>query len=257
MKFLRQNKVFYFVELVLCGFGAYFLTLVINEITLSTALQRVCIYGYFFVIIFGISCLLKDKIFFVFRRYKKTTFAVIILVCAWIVATNVRYLPQNYDENVIKISIQDEKNIESQGKEVWLKGVSIDGEKLPLEITKFYNSGWILEGEALHGEYSTVKELEFVLPKGRVVEMTFGKHAWSGIVEVTNNGNVNRYDLYSEKGDELRILFSGKYTEYTGVVQMILFFGYSSLCIMLGIWIMVFIEQKYWGNNKKDFRERS
>lgn len=244
MKFCRQNKVFYFVELVLCGFAAYFLTLVINEITLSTVLQRVCIYSYFFIMLFGISGLLRVKILSFLKTYRKIAGTMFFLMCLWCIMTSVKYLPKYYGDNVITISINDKSNVQSQGKEVWLNEIRLDGEKVPLEITKYYDAGWTLGGEAIHGEYETAKKLEFVLPKARKVELIFGKHAWSGVVEVNCNNEVKQYDLYSEIGDEVRVSLLGNCAEYSGIVQMIARLGYFSVIVTFGTWGMVFIMHK-------------
>lgn len=187
------------------GFISFYLTALIAQMTLSTKLQEICVFLYFMVML-GIGN------YFWARKYNgrkmKNSYyllAGILSITATIVFAE-KSLPEKYERNVINITILEDKNKESQGREVWLSGVLVNGKSQNLNDvvhTSEISKPWRLNGENLIGNAEENETAIIVeLPKAKRIELSFGMHAWSGMVQIQAGDNLWTYDLYSESGDQ-------------------------------------------------------
>ena len=107
--------------------------------------------------------------------------------------------PLNF-KNSTEIIIEPigDKNEDSMGREVWLKGLIVD--QAPLDLTSLpLTEGWDL----VHGTPVAVAEHSEPLTwsgTAKNVTLLFAKHPYSGYVNITVDGKETFYDLYDPVG---------------------------------------------------------
>jgi len=91
------------------------------------------------------------------------------------------------------------KNPASQGSEVWVKKFTLGDEARPSEL---FDPGadWEPRDDLLVSYRHQPARLSWHGWVPRDTRLEFGKHAWSGVVEVRINGVSRNYDLYAQTG---------------------------------------------------------
>ncbi len=212
------NKIVSFIIKILI---AFYLTMLINQGTLSTNSQ------FLFVLLYFILVLILCNKFITNLKINKRNFVFTVLLTILTISFFGVYIPKDYSNNKIEINILNEKNKLSEGYECWLTEIEIDN-----KIYEFYNlnidTTWELKDNVLFTNGSDNKFFLF-LPKAKNVNLKVSKHAWSGKIEVVVNGDRKIYDLYDENGNTLIIKIDNLSKNYNQFIQLLLFVGYVLL----------------------------
>ena len=239
-----QKKIYCFINMIICGFAAFYLMCIIKQMTLATMLQEVFIWCYFWILLLVVLWVLKVKIIESMREHRIFNYIILFIILGWAITSGTKFLPEIVLPNRITISVLERKNNESQGQEVWFREISVDGLTQPLQIAENKKNGWILKGQAIYGSYADSKELDLILPKGKKIELTFARHSWSGMIEVQGHNYKQEHDLYLSTGDEYTIEIPGNYFSYTGMSHYFLLLGYYSFCIIL-VEVLMFLHFRF------------
>ena len=253
MSIKLKIKIFYLVNSISCGFAALYLTCVIDQMTLTTNLQRLFVWCYFYVILFALIWFMKSTIIAFITQYKLLTIVCVFSLLGWcIIGGGKNVLPKKALENEIVISIEAGANDNSKGKEVWINSLSLDGETQPLEMLQNADQGWIIKENAVYGSFDMSNSLILSLPSAKEMELTFGMHPWSGIVDIRSNDFYTKHDLYDALGSACVIKIPESLVDYSGIFWLALLYGYFSLCIIIGQIVVFFLQKKGWlkGNRK-------
>ncbi|MCX4268718.1 MAG: acyltransferase family protein [Lachnospiraceae bacterium] len=232
-------------------FMAYFLTCIIEQITFLSILQKSFIILYFIVMFLLIFRFINKKIIFENIKYKK-----MILFFAIIVAFIFRnqFLPKIYHSTDVIISVLEQNDPASNGKEAWLTGIKINGntQDLLYFVNKNEANSWIFQNGALLGDYTQDRNQLFLnFSKVRSIQLKFVKHAWSGVIEIATNNTKNIYNLYDPIGEELKIDVPVTYVEYPFFQRIVLLVGISFIIFYL-LLIILSKEEFFSKNIKKE-----
>ena len=119
------NKIVSFIIKILI---AFYLTMLINQGTLSTNSQ------FLFVLLYFILVLILCNKFITNLKINKRNFVFTVLLTILTISFFGVYIPKDYSNNKIEINILNEKNKLSEGYECWLTEIEIDN-----KIYEFYN----------------------------------------------------------------------------------------------------------------------
>lgn len=227
MKYSLQNsKMKIFLAACFCLLPAFYLLEVIAEITLTTLLQKIFVWCYLEVILSIVLLCITSKVLCILKDNKWIGIIFIVFLLVIGVVTSTYYLPQKTEQTKITVEILEKMNDKSAGREVWLNEIKVDGISKGLDSIKISGDGWILKDNSIYGEYKNSEKLEMFLPKGKEYELTFGKHAWSGIIEVVSHDQEKMIDLYTPEKDTYVLDMQGISETYTGIYYYILVIGY-------------------------------
>ena len=112
------------------------------------------------------------------------------------------------DKTTVRIEATGEKNENSKGSEIWMGGISIDGEKVNLD-TIWHDSVWKYDPSvnyliATPSEYSSA--IQFSCEQARKIEIEFQTSEYSGIVEITDDEKNEKIDLYEKENGSRRYI---------------------------------------------------
>ena len=243
------NKI---ISLILKILIAFYLTMLINETTITTIYQFTLIYFYFFVMTFICSYFFK-KIFknhnTIFTFKQQILFAVLSFLL--INFFNID-LPKKYSDNFVKIELLDTKNERSNGFECWINEILIDGENIEVADLRI-ESNWEIRNNQYVGNLSNSKNyFNLWIPKGKSLELKLGKHAWSGMIRVETMNDSQIYDLYDENGSSEAIHVKEQYQEYSEITKILMYIGLVSLIFYV---LNIVFNMYNWYKNKKDNNE--
>lgn len=233
MKMDAKKKIYFLLYLFLSMFAAFCLLAYIDEITLVTAMQKIFVWTYLSLMLLVIQYVMRKKILCFIKEYKLWTLLMLAIVLIWSIVTRDKFLPQQFVENTVEIVILNDKNADSQGQEVWLNSISLDGDIQSLETYVNPENGWNFTQNALNGSYQNSNALELKLPAAKKIKFKFSMHAWSGMLEIKNKEQIQTCDLYAPVSDEYVLILDGQSVPYQGIYQYILLLGYFSVCIIL------------------------
>lgn len=180
--------------------SSFYLMKAVDQITLTTNLQRCLIFIYFLVTIY-----ILDYFYYKWlaKHLNKNEKKLIILISLLGALFFVQYkgmdlIPKEYIDSQISITTSNEKNTNSNGNEVWILGINIDGNPIDLKslesisgFTEKEDSGALV---AIGGEENGICNIDV---KGNSnVDIIFGMHAWSGVVYINNLDKYEKLDLY-------------------------------------------------------------
>lgn len=226
---MKNKKKSSTIIIFISAFIALYLTCITNEVTLTTNLQRIFIYTYFWVLLSVGLIVYRRKLETSSRNIlNKKLIAVFAIISLFLcVVFNAFLCPKIYLPNKISISILNNTNINSQGHEVWITGVRLDGASEGISQYSYLgvDSGWNDNGNALVGNGPTSKTLELNIRKAKEIELSFVKHQWSGIIEIKNGCFEEVCDLYDANGDNLVIKIPTNFMEYKGVLHFAIMGG--------------------------------
>lgn len=214
-------------------FISYFLTCVVEQTTILSKIQKVFIIIYFTLIFIFILKFISKKVIIRNLKYRS-----IILLLAIIISFIFRnqLIPKIYNSTDIAIRVLDQNDPASLGKEAWLISILVNNKSQSLSsfVNKEQKNSWIFQDNALYGDFTKGTDqllLHFV--KAKFIQLNFGKHSSSGIIEVTTNNSSYIYNLYDDIGDKLEIDIPITYEEYSFFEQIILLLGISFIIFYL------------------------
>lgn len=238
MKHNMQSKAKFLLICFFCGLIAFYWVCVINQLTLTTAVQRVFVWLYLEIMLSLIFMAIRNKVILFLKNNRLPGIAILVLVLGAGLLVSGRFIPQKTESTEISVKILNDMNESSSGREVWLYKIYADGLAKPVEIAENKACGWTLQGTAVYGNYDTSQTLQFWLPKGENYQLVFGKHAWSGIIEVESNGQKTVVDLYAPEQGEYMLDVAGNSTVYSGVIYDVLLLSYCAALLYLGMLVI-------------------
>lgn len=109
--------------------------------------------------------------------------------------------------NLIVITGLAEKNPQAQASEVFLTELQSGRIAAGQSLSEMCEGDWEARDELLVFYASQPSRLECVIESEDVVELTFVKHPWSGMVQVEYAGKVVKQDLFFATGDQVEVSF--------------------------------------------------
>ncbi|MCI9124644.1 MAG: hypothetical protein HFH35_11285 [Eubacterium sp.] len=210
--------------------SAFFLTKLIDDVTLVTNMQRIFVFLYFMTGSGAVSWIWMKK----WKRvlWKQLIFSVVIAACFMIAA-----VPRLFYKNAkIQISPAESSNNNSLGSEIWLKEIRVDGNVHA--VSQYENrKGWYIEDSSgslvSYGEDFT-QPVNMEVRYQDQVQLLFIAHKWSGKVKVETRNDSFVYDLYSKQGTDVIKTFD--YDELGGQAD----FGFLHLLTLCSGWVFFF-----------------
>lgn len=128
------------------------------------------------------------------------------------------------------------KNQNSEGNEIWIKGVFIDGREYPACDGLTIDGNWIKNEEyLLWRDYDLEQELSseiaIHIPKGNNVKIVFQTNCWRGITTIRYKGIIEEIDTYSISQEYQESL------EYS--VDMSKFFSITLICDSFNLFFLI------------------
>lgn len=214
---------------------SFYLMRLIDEITLSTLLQKIMVVFYFEVLLCALLFFTRKRIRHLMSVHKKYFIGGMIVICGLSWMLGHKYIPLNYLDNKISIEIDEGKNKDAQGQEIWLTGVRRDGKLQSLMECVDDLCGWNWSGTALVGTYGESGILDLVLSEANEITLEFGMHQWSGIAEVKNEESKQLIDLYNSESNTEVMSFKGNVIAYGKVENILLLLG------QILLWVELFV----------------
>lgn len=149
-------------------------------------------------------------------------------------------IPRKYEDKIVEIIATGEKSEFSVSYEVWILSIIVNGNKVEFEDIALMNN-WEIKDNCLASKAGeSVNLLELYINEMESIEINFGKHDWSGIVEVKCGNEIERIDLYSDNGGGETVNISGEYKKI-GIEKIWLLYGnYIAVFIGLSFFLSVF-----------------
>lgn len=195
-------------------------------------LQCIFLFGYF-----EVAQLFVLKIISKYKRPVKISTKCVILGAACALSFICRNQMQIVfpASNVgIEITALAEKNPESQGMEVWISNIRVDNNDVDLSET-WQDSTWRYDMTAnsiVGNPVEGASTIEFYFDKAKEIQVSFGKHAWSGMVEVGIKDEAKEVlDLYYPTSDGVTYVIkvpevtSISYTVLSCIASILLFYS--------------------------------
>lgn len=236
------------INILTCILGAWYLMKLVDEITLSTNMQKILIFLYFLLALGGIIYTFgKVKITDEYRKRYVTIRIVSVLIGFFtLILFRSSILPREYEQNEILIKVTNEKNEMSQGYECWITKIEVDG--IVQDLSKL-NTGsdwqYIAESNLLFtNAVDSEKVLNLNLEPAKSITISFVKHAWSGKVEINSKTYNETVDLFDSEGNQQTCNIVGYQKEINLFNRYLLFAG----CLLLIIFMLNIV--LVWCNNK-------
>lgn len=207
--------------------SAFFLTKLIDDITLVTNMQRIFVFLYFTTGFTIVSWMWMKK----WERllWKQVFFSAVIAACFVIAAGSWLF----YKDAKIQISPAQSINNDSLGSEIWLKEIRIDGNIHA--VNQYGNTkGWYIEdssGSLVSYSEDFTQPVNIEISYRDRVQLLFIAHKWSGKVKVQMQNDSFVYDLYSKQGTDVVKTFD--YDELGGQTD----FGFLHLLTLCSGWV--------------------
>mgnify|MGYP001625401759 CR=1 FL=1 len=166
--------------------------------------------GFSFIMIFTKenSELLKKHIIVILI----STIVIFMLNVPWSDSVRGKFQNRRHELEIVPVS---ESNKLSQGSEIWLHEIEVDGENISLSNYLYNNPSWMLSGNSVYCPVPDIDNNAFTayLVVNEDLKIILGTHAWSGMCQIYLDGNlINEYDLYSYEASSLEVNLS----EYLG-----------------------------------------
>lgn len=246
---VKTKALTYIIQLLIGGLSAFYLVLYLDEITLTTNLQRFFVWCYFEVLVLIFTCFFKCDFIIGLKKHVRKCSIGMLIFCIVLILFDNSLLPQKYLDNELTLTISEEKNNKSQGQEVWINGLKVGSKVVPLSQYANIN-GWTWDGTALSGSYAKSGVLVIDLPGAKEILLEFGMHQWSGIIEVQSNNEKEIIDLYNDQGANKVVVINGLVEKYGNLYTVLLFLGGISLFVLLEELVLVVVEKRHKEKNK-------
>ena len=143
------------------------------------------------------------------QTLKRTGPALLIGVAALAIAIVLQYTT----ERTITIKALDQKNAQSEGSEVWLKDVVVNGTIYPAQ--EFFSGGWMVSDEYLKWrsydqEEGMYDQITASFDVGDTIQLIFDSNQWRGKVEIHDGWKVSTLDCYKASKNGTLVCELGK-----------------------------------------------
>lgn len=237
------------INILTCILGAWYLMKLVDEITLSTSLQKVLIYFYFLLSLGGIIYTYYSKVKITKeskKRFVKIKIISVLIGFFILISFRSTILPREYEQNEILIKVTNDKNDMSQGYECWITNIEVDG--IVQDLSK-YDIGldWQYKADSnllYTNAVDSEKVLKLNLEPAKSITISFVKHAWSGKVEINSKTYNGTIDLFDSDGNQQTCNISGYQKEISSLNKYLLFAGFLLLIIFILNIVLI------WCNNK-------
>lgn len=162
------------------------------------------------------------------------------------------FIPKNYfnginytDIILTPISEASELN----GTEVWLNEIIIDESKLDLESIDI-SSGWIYKDGAIVSTGGNINPQKLIISFKKSIDLVFGKHAWSGKVEIYN-GDTQIINLYSEISSEESVSLAESSRSNNNLIKLLAYSVCVSFLSMIFLILVSFLKKTILSNRNK------
>lgn len=238
------------INVLTCILGAWYLMKLVDEITLSTILQKILICLYFLLVLGGIIYTHNRKINTTNKNRKRyVTIKIISVLIGFLslILFGSNILPKEYEQNEISIKGINDKNEMSQGYECWITKIEVDG--ITQDLSKLNTeSDWQYQSESnllFTNAADSEKKLNISLEPAKVINISFIKHAWSGKVEINSKTFNETIDLYDSEGGQQTCKIVGKQKTINLYNRYLLFTGYLLLIIFMLNILLIWCSNKF------------
>lgn len=180
--------------------SSFYLMKIVDQVTLTTNLQKCFIYIYFSIIIYLLHYLFSKYIMAFINKKDLKKIIIISTICSIFVIfyKNIDLIPTETFITKISITTSTEKNADSNGKEVWILGININGK--PIKLKDLDINGFNIKEDVLVAVADNEAGIcNIYTNSNNNVDIKFGMHAWSGIVQIVSTNNSKKIDLFDEK----------------------------------------------------------
>ncbi len=192
------------IQFFVCLLSSIYLTYIMSTEVLTTKLQILFIFLYFLIVSCGIGYFYCKKMSKrTNKRVKKRiTILSIISTIALLYCLGNNIYPKQYSSANITISTVSGIN-NNLGHEVWITECNVDGKPINLSELKLDN-GWIYkeDSDTIFADLSNANLTPLLLSfnKANSIDIHFIKHAWSGMVKISDGTKSELVDLYDKSG---------------------------------------------------------
>jgi len=139
-------------------------------------------------------------------------------------------IPRRYKDQVVEVIAVGEKNEYSNSYEVWINAIKVNGKEVSLKDLDLKNNWEYKEGNLLSDAGENRNMLPIYVNEMQEIEIVFGMHNWSGIVEIKSENTIDRIDLYSSNSTKKDICITGR-------LETI---NLRTICLFLGSYLSIF-----------------
>lgn len=148
-------------------------------------------------------------------------------------------LPIKYAHPVdIEIKAVGNANSQSQGSEVWVCSLNIDGKLVPLEQLSYKENEWEIREECLVSFKMQPAIATYSGKSYDFISIELVSHEYSGVVEISINGQKVTRDLYSSNG--MRIFETKKYARSVFNILLSIFVYFFIFLLLLKVVIYIY-----------------
>ncbi len=158
----------------------------------------------------------------------KAVLAVAAFLAVWLILTYPLIVHMPGSGTALYVESLNEKNALSQGTEVWIEAIYVDGNRINVHDVVSGLAGWEIRDKVIRCTTGT-GPLRVQTNVEREIKIVFIKHPWSGKAKVRFvNGATEVLDLYSGTTDSVELVNLGRVTTSTdgpikGLVYLFLF----------------------------------
>lgn len=235
------------IDILTCLLGAWYLTKLVDEITLSTNLQKIFIYLYFLIMLAGITFVYYKNAKLQIKCRKKFKIIAVVISTLTLILFGGNILPKEYKTNTIQIKAVNEKNDLSQGFECWITKIEIDGVIQDLSELKLdENWEYKVDNNSLFvNAIDSEKEITLNFKPAKSISISFVKHAWSGKIEIESQTYNEKIDLYDNEGNQQICNIYGATQNLSLFNQILLYTGYWLIMSSIITILLILICNKF------------
>ena len=229
---MKQLK--HFLQILGCILSSIYLTYILAQNALTTKLHIGFVFIYFLIlsgiVLYCYNNFIKENINIKLNKRRIILYSFILTALILFCLGN-ELFPKPLDENKILITATGQKDELSKGKEVRITNICVDGKSIELNKLSLNENWTYLENENTIMCNPDIKEgkLELKLKPGKIIEITFVKHRWSGFVEIFDNNKIIKENLFDENGDAFLYTTNGKIKNISYLIQILIFIS----CIVM------------------------
>lgn len=239
------SKICIFISIT---FSSIYLLKVIGIQASLNVYQMIFIFCYLFLLFIGMVSFIWNK---GIRKSDKKSVLIVSMISLLLCFLNRNIIvPRTYEDKIIEIRATGEKNESSFSYEVWINSITANGNKIEFENINVEENWKLVDGCLLSNTDKLSNLLKIQVNEMENVEITFGTHNWSGIVEVKCDDQIEKLDLYSINSGKKEINIMGKYKNIGIEYIYLLFGGYLTIFLFLTFILSIFEwKKKYkWKN---------
>lgn len=229
--------------------SSFYFMKVIDQITLTTNIQKILIYIYFIIAISILYYFLDKKLTSKCNKSEIIKITILATVCAIsiILFKWDKLVPKDYIDNTITITTLESKDSSSQGFETWLLGIEVDGKSIDLQSIdsqqgfNYRQESGVLIANALE----EVGSLSLKVQGGNSVNIHLGKHSYSGMVQIRSDSKIEIINLYDEVGSDILYHIEPIVRKSSAIYNSIMLLICLVILCYINMWILTFVYLKF------------